>query len=74
MLGGGLGAVGSILGQDGEYFGSGWSSGMRWLSGVMEEGERAAGDVLQHGPALLWGRESLWGSWWDLGRRKSSKD
>lgn len=46
---------------------------MRWLSGVMEEGERA-GDVLQHGATSLWGGESLWGSWWDLGRRRSSKD
>lgn len=66
--------MGSILGQDGEYFGSGWSSGVRWLSGVMEEGEGAGGDVLQHGPASFWGRESLWGSGWDLGRGRSSKD
>lgn len=25
----------------------------------MEEGERADGDVLKHGPAYLWGTESL---------------
>lgn len=63
-----------VLAQDGEYFGSGGSSGMRWLSGVMQEGERAGGDVLQHSAASLWGRESLWGLWWAPGRRRSSKD
>lgn len=39
-----------------EHFGSGWSSGKSWLCRVMEE--RAGGNVLQLGPALLWDRES----------------
>lgn len=45
-------------GRSGEHFGSGWSSGKSLLGRVMEEGERAGGNVLQHGRAPLWGRES----------------